>query len=178
MKELPVDIIAPDTKRRSTGQISYHGSDLTDADSVTRDGVRITTMTRTAFDGARWADSLEEAVVFVDSMLAFGNVPIFDLSQNLLGIADLFDPDSGLVGEFDGKQHREARHHRKDNIREEGFESANLVVVRSDKVDVRAARPQLVGRLTDGYRRGQRRDRRWDRWALTQPGWWRERRSG
>lgn len=234
MTDLPVDIIAPDLKRRSTRDIKYHGSELAAMDRVSKDGFPITSMVRTAFDGARWADSLEEAVVFIDSMLAFGklhlprlndyvvehtgwpgvekaaaaarlarfgvrsgwetrlrmcwlidahlpdplvNVPIFDRSEKLLGIADLFDPDSGLVAEFDGEQHREPGHHRKDNIREEELESANLVVVRSDKVDVRTDRPQLISRLIDGYRRGQRRDRRWDRWTLTQPDWWLTRQS-
>lgn len=234
MAELPFDVIAPALKRRSTGVVRYRCSALAASDTVLADGIPITSLRRTTFDGARWATSLEEAVVFVDSVAAFSrlelpefkayvarhsgwtgveqamraadaallgvrsgwetrlrmcwtldaglpeplvNVPIFDHSERLLGIADLFDPASGLVGEFDGDQHRKTAQHRKDNIREEKFESANLVVVRADKIDIRRERRQLVGRLQDGYSRGQARDRRRDRWTLTQPEWWLTRQS-
>lgn len=234
MSEQKLDLVSPGVRRRSTASITYRWSRLTAGEITVRDGVCVTCGARTAFDGARWAACLEEAVVFVDSMVAFDavalpelqtyasahpawlgveqalraseiarpgvrsgwetrlrmcwrfdaglpdplvNVPIFDLFGQLLGIADLFDPDSGLVAEFDGDQHRNTDQHRKDNIREEKFESANLVVVRSDKTDVRRYRRQLVGRLQDGYRRGQLRDRRQDTWTLRQPSWWQRQRS-
>lgn len=231
MEDLALDIVAPTLKRRSTKAVNYHCSGLPPSDTRIEDGVRVTSLLRTAFDGARWADSLEEAVVFVDSVVALSplalpnftayvvrhgswvgvnqalqaadaarqgvrsgwetrlricwtldaglpeplvNAPIFDRTGQLLGIADLFDPGSGFVAEFDGDQHRKTSQHRKDNIREEKFESANLVVVRADKTDVRSARLQLVARLRDGYQRGRLRDRRRDRWTLAQPEWWLE----
>ncbi|WP_188893963.1 hypothetical protein [Microlunatus endophyticus] len=230
MAEQELVLISPEVRRRSTAGISYRRSQLTGQDTVVRDDVRITSPARTAFDGTRRATSLEEAVVFLDSMLAFGcvsvpqllayavthrtwtgveqaeratalarrgvrsgwetrarmswrfdaglpdplvNMPIFGPSEELLGIADLFDPQSGLVGEFDGGQHRTAEQHRKDNIREEKLESANLVVVRCDKTDIRRHRNQLIRRWQDGYRRGQRRNRALDTWTLEQPSWWR-----
>ena len=105
------------------------------------------------------------------------NVAIFDLSEQFLGIADLFEPEAGLVAEFDGGQHREAEQHRRDNIREEKFEAANLVVVRGDKTDVRSDRRRLVSRLQDGYRRGRQRNRGLDTWTLTQPYWWKQKAS-
>lgn len=229
MKEQSIDVIAPDLKRRPARGLTYHCSELPQQDAQVRDGIRVTAPCRTTFDGARWAPSLEEAVVFIDTMLAFRmiesshleayarehpgwtgveqaltasqyarpgvgsgwetrlrlcwlldarlptpmvNQPIFDRSERFLGIADLFDAEAGLVAEFDGDQHRNPSQHRKDNIREEKFESANLVVVRADKVDVRHHRAQLVARLVDGHRRGQLRDRRLDKWTLAQPGWW------
>jgi len=232
MKDLPLDIAAPSLKRRSTSTITYRYSQLTTTDVWVRDGIRVTAPRRTTFDGARWARSLEEAVVFIDTMAAFGliriaditayasqhsgwlgvgqvldacriaragvksgwetrlrmcwtrdlglpeplvNVPIFNAAGEHLGTADLFDPESGLVGEYDGHQHREIRQHHSDNIREEKFEAANLVVVRSDTIDLREQRAQLGRRLQDGYRRGQRRDRRRDDWTLEQPRWWRDR---
>lgn len=224
-----MDVVAPDLKRRPAPGLIYHCSELSRRDAQVRDGIRITAPCRTTFDGARWATSVEEAVAFIDTMLAFRlvevstfhaytlehsgwtgveqaltasrlarpgvdsawesrlrlcwvldaglptplvNQPIFDRSERFLGIADLLDPESGLVAEFDGGQHRESSQHRKDNIREEKFESANLVVVRADKVDVRSQRVQLVARLVDGHRRGQLRDRRRDNWTLAQPRWW------
>jgi hypothetical protein len=52
------------------------------------------------------------------------NQPVYDLSGNLLGVADLLDPDAGLVTEFDGQQHRERAQRRADNVREERLEAA------------------------------------------------------
>ncbi|WP_188898336.1 hypothetical protein [Microlunatus endophyticus] len=229
MADLPLDIVATELKRRSTGAVRYHSSRLDPADVWSRDGLRVTSPRRTTFDAVRWAPSLEEAVVCIDTMTAFGlirlpdfadyasrhhrwegiaqalaavklarpnvrsgwetrlrmcwtedlglpeplvNVPIFNHTGHFLGAADLFDPESGLVAEYDGSQHREVRQHHSDNIREEKFESANLVVVRSDTIDLRKERKLLARRLSDGYRRGQLRDRRLDDWTLDQPAWW------
>ena len=46
-------------------------------------------------------------------------------------MADLLDPEAGLVGEYDGEGHRELDRHVLDNAREEWFEDAGLVVVRA-----------------------------------------------
>ena len=37
------------------------------------------------------------------------NRELFDLDGNLLGIPDLFDPVAGLVGEYDGADHKDGR---------------------------------------------------------------------
>jgi hypothetical protein len=230
-KQLPVDIVAPTLKRRSTAAVRFRASALPESDVVVRDDVAITAPSRTAFDGARWAADLAEAVAFLDAMLAFPqavagllqrdfleyvsghrgwtgarrvqraaelarpgvrspwesrlrliwqvgaglptpliNVPILDSDRVLLGIADLFDPEAGFVGEYDGEGHRDEDQHHRDNIREERFEAANLTVARADKTDVRSERDRLVRRLRDGYRRGLARDRSRDRWTLA-PGW-------
>lgn len=232
LAELPIDIVAGDRRRRQYKGMRYRFTELPVDESVVRNGIRVTAPSRTAFDGARWAGSLEDAVVFVDAVARFLtlqldeltvyvsqhtqwtgieqataavalanpdvkstwesrlrvcwlldaglpppliNAPIFDRFERLLGIVDLFDPESGLVAEFDGGLHRDPERHRLDNIREEKLESANLVVVRSDKTDLRRARRQLVDRLKDGYGRGRARDRDKDNWTLRQPGWWLQR---
>lgn len=54
------------------------------------------------------------------------NQPVWDLRGNLLGIADLFDPVSGVVGEYDGAAHRDAGRHRRDVVREDRFRRAGL----------------------------------------------------
>lgn len=84
----------------------------------------------------------------------------------LLGVPDLFDPDSGLVGEFDGSQHRELQAHTADNAREEGFERHNMLVVRATSVDIFSRRRQLVERMQAAHRDGCARDRSRDRWVL------------
>jgi hypothetical protein len=94
------------------------------------------------------------------------NPEVEDRDGNLLGLPDLFDPDSALVGESDGSQHRELHAHTSDNAREEGFERHNLLVVRATIVDLFQRRRQLVQRLQAAYRDGRARDRSRDRWVL------------
>lgn len=100
------------------------------------------------------------------------NLPIFDLHERLLGIADLFDEEAGFVTEYDGSLHRERVQHNADNVREELFERVGLVVVRADSMDLTTGRAALVQRLRAGYRDGLARDRRRDRWTLVEPPWW------
>lgn len=100
------------------------------------------------------------------------NVPLFDRTGALLGIADLFDDVAGLVAEYDGALHRGRRQHHADNLREERLESAGLTVVRVYSLDLDAHRDLLIGRLRDGWQRGMRRDRTSDRWTRTEPEWW------
>jgi hypothetical protein len=77
------------------------------------------------------------------------------LTGQLLGLPDVLDAESGLVGEYDGAQHRDLQNHSDDNVREEAFEDAGLTVVRVTAVDFR--RPeQLVRRLQAGYARARR----------------------
>ncbi len=66
---------------------------------------------------------------------ALANCPVFDLDGNLIGIPDLFDPESGTVGEYDGEHHKAVAQHRSDVAREERFRDHGLeyfVVVRGD----------------------------------------------
>ena len=81
------------------------------------------------------------------------NMPIFDLDEQFLGIGDLFDPEAGLVAEFDGQDHRLRRQHRADNLREEKLEAANLVVCRVDSLDLRYPVP-LAERLRERHAQG------------------------
>lgn len=63
------------------------------------------------------------------------NSPIFDREGHLLGIADLLEPTSGTVTEYDGSSHRAAVAHAEDNDREERFERHSLTVVRVSDLD-------------------------------------------
>ncbi len=100
------------------------------------------------------------------------NRPLFDRDGNLLGMPDLLDEEAALAVEFDGEGHRRRRQHRGDNVREEGFESAGLTVVRADSLDLRDHRPELIRRLHSGRHRGLRRDRGYDSWTTVEPQWW------
>src|SRR4051812_23040440 len=54
------------------------------------------------------------------------NVPVFDRHGNLLGIPDLFDPEAGVVGEYQGAIHRDPGQHRRDVERAERFRGHGL----------------------------------------------------
>ena len=223
---MPIDCIG--AKRRNLDLVRYHNNRLGAGDWSTRHGLPVTTPLRTAFDGARWAESLEVAVVFLDAMTKFIglpmdafekyarahrcstgiqqalaaaalvvpgsrspnesrlrvcyrqgarlplpllNVPVF-WGDRFIGIPDLFDPDAALATEFDGDQHRDPEQHRRDNIREELFEAANVAVVRVAKGDLNHDRARMIARMRKGYDRGIDRDRTKDRWTLVQPEWW------
>jgi hypothetical protein len=94
------------------------------------------------------------------------NASIVDDFGVVVGDPDLFDRDAALVGEYDGATHRELVAHTRDNNREEGFESRNLIVVRATWIDIGRGRVALVRRLQDGHRRGLARDRGRDNWGL------------
>ena len=84
------------------------------------------------------------------------NIRVVTADAVLLGLPDLLDEDSGLVGEYDGGHHRELDAHTADNVREEAMEQAGLVVVRATSVDLRRAeRPALVQRLRAGLDRAR-----------------------
>lgn len=91
------------------------------------------------------------------------NVSVFSASGAWLGIPDLLDIETGLVGEYDGAQHRELAQHTADNVREERLEAYGLRVVRATSVDLKSGRRRLVARLRGGYEQGSRgtSGRRW-----------------
>ena len=97
------------------------------------------------------------------------NVPVFNLAGDLLGIADLIDPETGLVIESDGAHHREAEQHTDDNRREERFERANAVVCRVTALDHRD-RWNTVARIRQAYLDAARQTNR--SWTLEKPDWW------
>ncbi|MPZ60185.1 MAG: hypothetical protein GEU93_02580 [Propionibacteriales bacterium] len=102
------------------------------------------------------------------------NCPIFSLDGDLLGYGDLVDEDAGVVGEFDGAQHRELGQYSSDIVRHEALERHNLTMFRGTILDLRR-RASLRRRMRSAYERGMTRDRSKDRWTLTPPPWWLER---
>lgn len=98
------------------------------------------------------------------------NAPVFDRKGDLLGIADLIDPSTGLVIESDGSGHREEVSHSLDNIREEKFERSLMTVVRVSSLEHRN-RERVAGRIRSAYRDARQLPN--DRWTLDKPDWWR-----
>jgi len=98
------------------------------------------------------------------------NIPVFDPFEHLLGIADLLEPQTGLVLESDGAGHREEAQHSDDNEREEKFENSGLVVSRASAVDHRHPR-RLTQRLRAAHTTAKVNERK-RLWTLDQPDWW------
>ncbi|MEH3033283.1 MAG: DUF559 domain-containing protein [Aeromicrobium erythreum] len=98
------------------------------------------------------------------------NVPLFDPFGRLIAVADLLDPETGLVIESDGAHHREAERHAADNVREERLEDHGLVVARVTHLDHRG-RWDLAGRLRSAQRRAVALERP-RTWTTTPPAWW------
>jgi hypothetical protein len=99
------------------------------------------------------------------------NQAVFDLSGRLLGFADLLDEEAGLVGEFDGADHRGAGRHTSDVGREERFRRVGLEVFRVTGLDL-----QHPERVVDRMRAARARAR-WEReavrrWTTRTPAWW------
>jgi len=99
------------------------------------------------------------------------NRPVFDRRGRLLGYPDLLDVESGLVGEFDGGDHRGAVRHSKDVGREAAFRDHGLEVTRATGPDLHH-RDRVAGRAVAARRRA-----RWlppDRrpWSATPPPGW------
>ena len=99
------------------------------------------------------------------------NRAIFDLQGNLLGYPDLLDPVAGVVGEYDGEDHRSAARHRADVAREELFRDHGLeyfTVVGDDM-----AHPGLVvTRMQRARARAKFLPPESRAWTLEPPPWW------
>jgi hypothetical protein len=99
------------------------------------------------------------------------NPPLFDLFGRLLGYPDLLDPEAGVVGEYDGEDHRGAIRHSSDVDREAGFRDHGLEVFRVTGPDMRDTL-RVSDRIHSAYRRARfvPADRR--TWTLDPPRWW------
>jgi hypothetical protein len=98
------------------------------------------------------------------------NQEVFDLDGRLLGVPDLFDPVAGLVGEYDGADHKEGERHRADVAREERFRDHGLEyfeIVRGDLHNRhRAAQRMLNARSRAKFLPPESRA-----WTLARPPW-------
>jgi hypothetical protein len=97
------------------------------------------------------------------------NPVVLGYDGTFLGRSDLLDEDAGLVGEYDGEEHRLLDRHTADNVREEAFEATNLVVTRATAIDLWPQRRRLVHRLIERRAFGMARNRTRDSWVLQLP---------
>lgn len=93
------------------------------------------------------------------------NAPLADVSGRFLAEVDLLDPETGLVGEYDGAYHAGALRRSADHARVHQLEQFGLVVVRVASPDLTEFRARTVHRLRMLYAVA-REDRRPPRWQL------------
>jgi hypothetical protein len=100
------------------------------------------------------------------------NKPVFDRrTGRLLGIADLLDEVSGLVGECDGGEHARASRRSRDANRDELFRRHGLETVRITSYDEH--RPDtIVDRVLGARSRALWLPEAKRAWTLTPPPWW------
>ncbi|WP_248583514.1 hypothetical protein [Nocardioides sp. InS609-2] len=99
------------------------------------------------------------------------NVPLFGRGGTLLGFPDLFDPEAGIVGEYDGAAHLAAANRRKDVAREERFRDHGLeyfTLVAGDLGD----RAGVVRRMLRARDRALFLPESNRAWTLETPAWW------
>ncbi len=97
---------------------------------------------------------------------------LFTPEGELLGRADLLDPEAGVVGEYDGAHHAGAGRRSDDHRRRERLQHNGLLVAQCTSVDLGARRPAAVARLRSMWVAGQERDRSRDHWVVGEaPSW-------
>ena len=99
------------------------------------------------------------------------NREVFDLDGRLIGIPDLFDPVAGLVGEYQGEDHKDGARHRKDVAREECFRDHGLEFFELVGGDI-ANRQVAVQRMLNARGRAKFLPPESRAWTLEPPPWW------
>lgn len=98
------------------------------------------------------------------------NAPVFDLEGRHLFTPDLFDPESGIAGEYDGAVHLEDDVRRRDLNREERYRDHHIELVTMMSQDQRDT-SDFERRLDAAYRRARSRPRPRP-WTVEQPAGW------
>jgi hypothetical protein len=92
------------------------------------------------------------------------NATILDNTGLFMGRVDLLDPKAGLVGEYQGDQHRSPDTYRADLRRKRGLESLGLIVVEAAGGDLGSTSYRVE--VMQQRHRGLARDRSLDRWRI------------
>lgn len=96
------------------------------------------------------------------------NKPVFTLDGRLLGYADLFDEEAGMLGEYDGAEHRKARRQTRDAAREDLCRRAGLEYFKVTGLDL-ADHDRVVARMLATRERAKFLPPGGRRWTLTPP---------
>ncbi len=99
------------------------------------------------------------------------NVPLFDLAGRHLGTPDLLDPETGLMGEYDGPSHLTQGQHARDIHRAELLRSHDLesVIMLADDFGQLGRYLERLHRARAAAARRQPVNRTW---TTEPPSWW------
>ncbi len=100
------------------------------------------------------------------------NQPVFTRDERLLGYPDLLDVEAGVVGEFDGADHRSGIRHSHDVAREDGFRDVGLEYFKVTGPDI-GRRGLVTDRMLASRERALFLPRERQAWTLEPPSWWR-----
>lgn len=98
------------------------------------------------------------------------NRPVFDLEGKLIGYPDLLDAEAGVVGEYDGADHRAALRQSKDVRREDNFRALGLEYFKVTGPDMHV-RTRMVERMTSTRARALWLPAGRRRWTVVPPPW-------
>ena len=98
------------------------------------------------------------------------NREVYDLDGRLIGIPDLFDEEAGLVGEYQGEDHKDGQRHREDVEREEKFRDHGLEFFEVVGGDL-ARRQLVVDRMRNARARAKFLPPESRAWTLEPPPW-------
>lgn len=99
------------------------------------------------------------------------NHPVFDLDGRHVGTPDLFDPGSGVAGEYNGAVHLEGAQRSRDVVREARFRAVGIETVEMLAGDL-AHPSSFMTRLREAYARAESRLVADRRWTIELPPWW------
>jgi hypothetical protein len=106
-----------------------------------------------------------------DVPLLLTNRPVFDLNGRHLGTPDLVDPNTGVLGEYDGGLHLQSDRRAIDVRREHDFRAHGLEPVTMLSDDRHDPGPFKL-RLRTAYSQAEQRPASERRWTLELPNWW------
>jgi hypothetical protein len=95
---------------------------------------------------------------------------VFTLDGRHIGTPDLFDPISGLAGDYDGALHLAGEQRARDVRRESDFRDVGLEYVTMVAADGRNS-AHFTGRLLNAHARAVARTAT-RRWTVEPPEWW------
>ena len=98
------------------------------------------------------------------------NRALYDLDGRLIGIPDLLDVEAGLVGEYQGEDHKSGARHRKDVEREERYRDHGLEMFEVVGGDL-PRRQLVVQRMLSARARAKFLPPESRAWTLTTPPW-------
>jgi hypothetical protein len=98
------------------------------------------------------------------------NREVFDLDGNLIGIPDLLDVEAGLVGEYQGEDHKDGKRHREDVERGERLRDHGLEFFEVVGGDL-SRRQMVVERMLNARRRAKFLPPESRAWTLEPPPW-------